>query len=204
MPPLADWTVWITGLVDKQPAFDRVMSLFASDFFIPVLICLIMLVLWLGHPDRFKREYLQKHVMNAAVAIGISTLIVNMINSFTNPWPRPFLVDDPVISESAKHAAQTIFYLPHDPSFPSNATTVAFSAATAIWLGNRKAGFVLYILATLWAFARFYAGIHFFIDILAGFIISVLTGLFLSKVFMPRAEPWPTWALRMFRFFYLA
>lgn len=204
MPPLSGWTVWITGFVGKAPALDEVMSLFASDFFIPVVICLIMLALWLGHPDRFKREHMQRTIMNAAVAIGISTLFVKLVNDFYNPWPRPFLVDDPVIRDSARHAAQTVFYFAHDPSFPSNATTISFAAATGIWLGNRKAGTILYILATLWAFSRFYAGIHFFVDILAGAALGILTALYISKLFMPRVEPFPTWALKMWRFLYIA
>jgi undecaprenyl-diphosphatase len=94
--------------------------------------------------------------------------------------------------------------LSHDPTFPSNATTVAFAAATGVWLGNRKAGIVLYVLATLWAIARFYAGIHFFVDILAGVALGVFTGLFISKIFMPRVEPFPTWALKLWRFLYIA
>jgi len=204
MPPLAGWTLWITGFVGKAHALDHVMSLLVSDFFIPVVICLIMLGLWLGHPDRFKRERLQRTVMNAAVAIGISTLFVKLINNLYDPWPRPFWVDDPVIRESARRAALTIFYLSHDPTFPSNATTVSFAAATGVSLGNRKAGAILFVLATLWAFARFYAGIHFFVDILAGVALGVLTALFISKIFMPRVEPFPTWALKLWRFLYIA
>jgi undecaprenyl-diphosphatase len=162
-----------------------------------------MLGLWLGYPDRFERERMQRTVMNTAVAIGISTLGVHIVNAFWNPWPRPFLVDDPVIRESARNAAQTVFYFAHDPSFPSNATTIAFAAATGIWLGNRKAGIIVYVLATLWAFARFYAGIHFFVDILAGAVLGILTALFICKVFMPRVEPFPTWVMKLWRFLYL-
>ena len=204
MPPLAGWTLWITGFVGKAPALDHVMRLLVNDFFIPLTICLIMLGLWLGQSDRIKRDRLQRTIMNASVAIGISTLVVQMINNFGNPWPRPFLVDDFVIRESARYAAQTIFYFPTDPSFPSNGATIAFAAATGVWLGNRKAGAVLYVLATLWAVARFYAGIHFFIDVAGGAVIGILTALFISKVFMPRIEPLPTWTMKLCRFLYLA
>ena len=204
MPPLAGWTLWITGFVGKAPALDSVMRLLTNDFFIPLTICLIMLSLWLGQQDRIKRDRLQRTIMNASVAIGISTLVVQMINNFGNPWPRPFLVDDFVIRESARYAAQTIFYFPTDPSFPSNGATIAFAAATGVWLGNRKAGAVLYVLAALWAVARFYAGIHFFIDVAGGAVIGILTALFISKVFMPRIEPLPTWTMKLCRFLYLA
>ena len=206
MPPLSGWTLWITGFVGKAPALDQVMRLFVSDFFIPVSICLIMLGLWVVYPDRFKREHLQRTIMNAAVAIGISTLVVTEFNNFWNPWPRPFdeKLTDPVIQQSARHAVDIVFYQTTDPSFPSNGATIAFAAATGVWLGNRKAGALLYVLAFLWAFARFYAGAHFFIDVLSGAIIGILTALFISKVFMPRMEPFPTWALKMWRFLYMA
>ena len=203
MPPLDGWTLWITGFVGKVPAIDGIMRLLASDFFIIVSICLILLSLWAGHPDRTRREHLQKTVMSAAIAIGISTLVVHIVN-FHDFWPRPFLVADTAIRESALHAAQTVFYLPHDPSFPSNAATVSFAAATSIWFGNRKAGIVLFILAFLWTFARFYAGIHFFVDLAGGAMIGVATAFMITKVFMPRIEPLPTWALRLARLLYVA
>jgi undecaprenyl-diphosphatase len=204
MPPLVGWTLWITGFVGKAPALDHVMHLLVNDFFIPLCICLIMLVLWLGHSDRLKRDRIQITVMYASVSIGISALVVKLINAFTNPWPRPFLVDDSVIRESARRAAETIFYFPHDPTFPSNGATIAFAAATGVWLGNRTAGAIIYVLATLWAVARFYAGIHFFVDVAGGAVIGILTALFISKIFMPRIEPWPTWVMNLCRFLYLA
>jgi len=203
MPPLSGWTVWITGFVGKVPALDQLMRLLVSDFFVPVVICLIMLGLWLGHPDRARREYYQRAVMNAAVGIGISALVVRILNVHLF-WPRPFLVDDVVVRESATQAAQTIFYLPHDPTFPSNAAAVSFAAATGIWLGNRAAGAVLFFLAFLWTFARFYAGIHFFVDLAGGAMIGVVTGLLMAKVFMPRTEPLPTLVLKLGRMLYIA
>lgn len=203
MPPLAGWTLWMTGFVGKVPALDHVMSLLVNDFFLMALICLIMLGLWLGHPDPARREHLQKAVMNAAVAIGISTLIVRVINVH-HFWPRPFLVDDQAVRESATRAAEIVFYLPHDPTFPSNAATIAFAAATSVWFGNRKAGAVLYVLAFLWTFARFYAGIHFFVDLATGAAIGIATAYLISKVFMPRTEPVPSLGLRLARWLYIA
>lgn len=203
MPPLSGWTLWITGFVDKAPALDHVMGFLANDFIVPVAIALILLGLWVGHRDPGRREQLQKALMNASVAIGISTLVVRILN-MSDFWPRPFLVDDFVIRESARYAAQTIFYLPHDPSFPSNAATISFAAATGVWFSHRKAGAVLYFLAFLWVFARFYAGIHFAIDLAGGAMIGVVTSIMISKVFMPRTEPLPTLALKVGRFLYIA
>ncbi|MBE0479422.1 MAG: phosphatase PAP2 family protein [Dehalococcoidia bacterium] len=204
MPPLSEWTVWITGFVGRVPAFDSVMSIIVSDFLIPVSIALIMLGLWVGYSNPVRRSQIHRTIMGASVSIGISTLVVFLINSANKFWPRPYDVTDPAVRDAATHAAQTIFYLPHDPSFPSNAATITFAAATGVWFGNRKAGALLYALASLWVLARFYGGIHFFVDILGGAIIGTVTAVLICKVFMPATEPLPTWALRLARFLYIA
>ena len=59
MPPLAGWTLWITGFVGKVSALDQLMSLLVSDFFIPVAVCLVLLGLWIFHHDPNRREYFQ-------------------------------------------------------------------------------------------------------------------------------------------------
>ncbi|TET74029.1 MAG: phosphatase PAP2 family protein, partial [Dehalococcoidia bacterium] len=80
-----------------------------------------------------------------------------------------------------------------------------FAAATGVWLGHhRKAGIVLYVLASIWALSRFYAGMHFFVDIAGGAAIGVLISLITTKVLMPRSEPIPSLALRLARFLYIA
>lgn len=203
MPPLAGWTLWITGFVGKSPALDDIMSLLVSDFFIPVSVSLILLGLWLVQRDRARRDHQQRTIMFTAVGIGIANAVIQLVNRI-HFWPRPFLVDDIVISESARRAAETVFYLPHDPSFPSNAAAMAFAAATGVWLGNRKAGAVLYAMAAIYAFARFYAGVHFFLDVVAGAIIGSVVSYVICKFCMPRTEPWPTLMLNLGRFLYIA
>ena len=108
MPPLASWTKWITEFVGEVVPLDHIMGFLASDFFIPVAIALIMLGLWVGHPDRIQREHLQRSVMNASVSIGISTLVVRIINMHEF-WPRPYLVDDP--QNPNKNYSPTVFVL---------------------------------------------------------------------------------------------
>jgi len=209
MPPLWGWTLYITEAAqvveENAPIINDIMSLLISDFLIPVSICLILLGLWIGHSNPKKREQSQRHVMNAAVAIGISTLIVTILNT-QDFWPRPF---DPAIPnvdlwQSAYLAADIVAYHHADPPFPCNGATISFAAATCIWFGNRKAGLVIFILASLWAFARFYGGLHFFVDMAAGIVIGVTTAIMISKVFMPRTEPVPTIALHIARALYIA
>ena len=198
MPLGSQMSEWVTQFVGSVPAFDDFMRLMVNDFFIPVTACLILLGLWVGHPNPTRREHLQRTVINTSVAVGTCSLALYLIN-IHDFWPRPY-----ELLESARQAMQTLHYPSGDPSFPSNVATVSFAAATGVWLGHRKVGIVLYVLASIWALSRFYAGMHFFVDIAGGAAIGVLTGFIISKVLMPRTEPIPTLTLRLARFLYIA
>lgn len=198
MPPGGQMSEWVTQFVGSVPTFDDFIRLMGNDFFIPVTMCLIMLGLWVGHPDPTRREQLQRTVINASLAIGASSLILYLVN-LHDFWPRPY-----ELLGSANQAMQILHYPSGDPSFPSNAATISFAAATGVWLGHRKAGIVLYALASIWALSRFYAGMHFFVDIAGGAAIGVLTSLVITKVLVPRTEPIPTLALRLARSLYVA
>lgn len=198
MPPGSQMSEWVTQFVGSIPALDDFMRLMVNDFFIPVTACLILLGLWAGHPNPTRREHLQRTIINTSIAVGTCSLALYLIN-IHDFWPRPY-----ELLESARQAMQTLHYPSGDPSFPSNVATISFAAATGVWLGHRKAGIVLYVLASIWALSRFYAGMHFFVDIAGGAAIGVLTGFIISKVLMPRTEPIPTLALRLARFLYIA
>ena len=178
-PPDHKLSEWITGLVDKSHIFDDVMTLLASDFFIPVSISLFLLYVWFGTRDPVLRVKNQYGAMCASASLGIACLVLHILNRVIHfdPWPRPFLADDPGLQENASHAAQTIFYLPHDPSFPANIAAVAFGAAAGMWLYQRKASIPIFIFAVLGCFARVYAGVHYPLDILGGAAIGVVTAL---------------------------
>jgi membrane-associated phospholipid phosphatase len=62
-------------------------------------------------------------------------------------------------------------------SFPSGHATFFMALATAIFLSHKKAGYVFGIFALIIGFFRIVAGVHFPIDILAGFILGILIAL---------------------------
>ena len=164
---------WLTGLVGRFPPLDRAMTLFCSDFFVPVSLSLILLFIWFGTRDRAQRERNQHGAVNVSLSLDIANLIVWLLNHafHLNPWPWPFQV-----YPSAYLAAQLVFYYPHDPSFPSNAAATTFAAATGLWFYNRRASLLLFLLAFIFCFAHVYAGVHYPLDILGGLTIGVLTG----------------------------
>ena len=177
--PDAQLSIWITGLAGRIPFVDHLMTLLASDFFVPVCLSLTLLGFWFGTQDPAQRRRNQWGVMGASFALGIANLIVWLLNhplSF-DPWPRPFEVH-----ESARQAVGLVFYMPHDPSFPSNGAAAFFAAAVGMWLRNPKASIPLFTLAILWSFARVYAGVHYPLDILGGAAIGAFTGYVCFKI----------------------
>lgn len=199
--PDASVTVWLTGLVGRVPAFDWLMSVFVSDFFLPVLSFLFLIALWFGTRTASRRERNQRTVLCAATGAGFATLAVWVLNHafHLDPWVRPFIAH-----ESARHAAETLFYFPHDPSFPSNAAAVSFALAAGMWFTNRKAGAVLFVLALLWSFARVYCGVHYPLDIVGGAAIGIVISYIIYKFFWPAIEPLLALVFRFMKRIYLS
>ncbi|WP_036977944.1 phosphatase PAP2 family protein [Pseudobutyrivibrio sp. MD2005] len=71
---------------------------------------------------------------------------------------------------------------PSSLSFPSTHSAWAFGAATAIFLGNKKGGFIALIWAALIAFSRMYLFLHFPTDVLAGIVFGALMGIIAVKL----------------------
>ncbi len=71
---------------------------------------------------------------------------------------------------------------PLDPAFPSAHTAVVFALAITIWLHDRKVGFLFLILASLVAWARVAANVHYPIDVLVGAIIGSITAFLMERV----------------------
>lgn len=186
--------LWLNGLVGKSPFFDRVMSIAANDFLIPILMSVVMVVLWWGTADRQKREHHQKAVMCACMGLGLSSLWVKLINWWIHLWLRPY---------HAGHQVNMLFYPSRDPSFPSNSSAVVFAIATGIFMANRKVGAFFYFLAVVLAFARVYDGVHYPLDVIGGAAIGIVTSLVVSKLFR-WSEPFPSWLLWLGKRLYLA
>ena len=71
---------------------------------------------------------------------------------------------------------------PTSSSFPSTHSAWAFSAATAIFMKYKKAGFAVFVVAALIAFSRMYLFLHFPTDVLCGIILGVIIGIAADKI----------------------
>ncbi|GAA3437464.1 phosphatase PAP2 family protein [Kutzneria kofuensis] len=71
---------------------------------------------------------------------------------------------------------------PTDYSFPSNHATIAFAAAVAILVLDRRLGLVALIVAVLIGATRVYLGVHYPHDVLAGAFVGSAVAYLLVKL----------------------
>lgn len=72
-----------------------------------------------------------------------------------------------------------------DFSCPSGHASSSFTAATAIFLYNKRAGIPAFITAFLVSLSRIYFTVHYFSDVLLGSMIGILMAIIIVKVIFP-------------------
>ena len=172
--------LWISHLVGDYSILDRIMTVLANDYFLPVSISLILLYVWFMGRDYAERQRNQMAAVCAAISIGAVMGFVLITN---NIWrhPHPFQDMPQLLNPVTNH----IFYPIHDPSFPSSSSALTFATAAGIWQFNRKWGLILLVPAILMPLAKVYAAVYYPSDIIGGAILGILTAYFIGKIFMP-------------------
>jgi undecaprenyl-diphosphatase len=160
----------INGLAGRIKPLDDLLIGIASDYFLPVIACLILVTLWFGIRDFRLRKLNQEAIIAAVSSIGIVNGLVDLCNNYYFRV-RPFNALPP-------DQMHLLFYKPTDSSFPSNFSAALFALALPIVIRNNKCGAVLLFIALLGGFARVFVGIHYPLDILGGAAIGVFTGFF--------------------------
>lgn len=188
----SDIVSWLNGLLGHSEAVDDAVYLLVSDYFIPLCICFWMLGLWFQGRCISERDQNQRAVLGGAIALGFANLAVLIVNQFLFRV-RP--IDGLELTN--------FLYSATDSSFPSNPAAIAFSTATAIWLGDHRASLPLFGLAVLWCFMWMLNGLFYPTDILSGAAIGICVS-WLIVVGLRRIEPITTWVLEGARFLRLA
>ncbi len=99
--------------------------------------------------------------------VSIATLIAAFVTEILK-WvvfrhPRPFVALDGVVQ---------LINISSFDSFPSQYATVFAAIATVVWMHNRRIGVILAIVAIFIGVSRVMAGIHYPLDIAAGWFIG--------------------------------
>jgi undecaprenyl-diphosphatase len=186
---------WINGLAGKAPFLGRIYSGIANDYFLPVIVFLILVALWFGTRNPQRRALNQRAVLITLIAVGIVNALVVITTAFVFR-PRPFAVLPP-------DQVHLFFYKPGDSSFPSNFAALLFAAAIPVFVADRRAGIILLAIALIGSFGRVFIGIHYPFDVLGGAAYGAFASLVaygLGKLFNPVLS----WVLNLTKKFYLA
>jgi undecaprenyl-diphosphatase len=139
---------------------DIVITFFAS--FAIWLMFLGLGVLWVID-GKIKKE----QVIHAIFSCLFAFLIASIIKHFF-PIPRPFVVNG---------GETDVLIRPHDSTFPSEHTVIAFALAVQVFLHDRKVGWFFLGLALIIGMARVAANVHYPLDILGGAFLGTITAV---------------------------
>lgn len=180
----------LNDFVGTFPPLDWLTRAIVNDYTVPTIISLVAAGLWFAGSTDDERMRNQRAVIFIALGILFSQALIKDL-SHVYFRPRPF----------ATEPVNLLFYRPSVSSFPSIPIAVAFTFAMGAWYANRRVAKFLFVLATLYALARVYAGVHYPSDVIGGALIGAgMVSLVarLSFVFAPLADFVIRIALRLY------
>ena len=117
----------------------------------------------------------RKVVTVMLLALGVGALITNLGLKPTVARPRPYVMESGVFQSMWELAGQ---HMESDFSFPSGHTTAATAAMVAIFLScPKRKSWVALVFALLMGLSRIYLGVHYFSDVLGGFVAGAIGGI---------------------------
>jgi len=155
----------VNGFAHGHDFFEDVLRFFAKDA--PYLFFALLAVLWLArgkYATRSGRHGVAAAGFSALLALGAAQVLSHLVER-----ARPYVAHP--------HDAYLFVARSTDSSFPSDHATGAFAIATAIWLRNRRVGWLALAMATVVSVARVAVGAHYPGDVLAGAALGALAAL---------------------------
>lgn len=146
------------------PVLDFIGVFLARFLFYFVILYLIVLL--------FKNWKNWAMVIKALLAAVIARFGVTELIRHFFPRPRPFMEYD--VNLLLKH--------PNENSFPSGHASFLFALSFVIYSYNKKMGLIFFAASALISLARVFVGIHWPSDILAGALVGIFSGWFVTKI----------------------
>lgn len=148
-----------------------------------VILAAIFFVLLHQHKRRDTKSEFVSHrslVEGIVASIGIvGAWGISYLLKITFALPRPFL-RFPEITPLFLHGGFN--------SFPSGHATLFAALAVAMYLNHKKTGIFFILAAFLIGIARVIAGVHFPIDILAGWLLGTLVSVLVHHTLIKRMK----------------
>ena len=160
-----DLFFFFNNLAGKSNFFDGLVVFIAND--LQWVIILFALIYFLTFDKRIKRFFI------FAILVLFAGMIAHILKSVIFNFPRPFAVLEGVIQLLDKPAFE---------SFPSGHATIFAAISTVMYMYHKQIGWVFIVLTVMIGISRIIAGVHFPIDILAGFFLGFATVFFSYKV----------------------
>ena len=165
------------NLTHKNSLFDKVVYFLGDTM--PYIIIIATIIFLFYHHEVFASEnpvkaFKQKWkeivlvFFSGVLAWCVSSLLKLIIHS-----PRPF---------TAFSEVQTLF--PETGyGFPSGHSTFYMALAFAMYFSHKKTGYAMMVLAVLVGLARIFAGVHFPLDILGGWLLGALIAYIVEIIY---------------------
>ncbi|WP_320780785.1 phosphatase PAP2 family protein [Streptomyces sp. CRN 30] len=169
----------INGLAKDAPGwFDHIMT-FVGEYGLLLATVLMVVWCWWGARRRPDAAASVAALVWVPLAAGVAVLINVPIRNFVER-PRPFLDHD---------GLEVLIDGKTDYSFVSDHATLTMAMGVALFLANRKWGFVGLVFGVLGGFLRIYMGVHYPTDVIGGFALGTAVALLLSPVAMALLTP---------------
>lgn len=164
----------INGLAGKYIWLDALGIFFAQYFEYVLIFCIILFLFlptrfsWLKLIEKARENYII--FLQAILAVLVSRLVLTEIIRYVLPISRPFVDND----------VNLLFNYPGIFSFPSGHAAFYFALSAVIFYYYKKAGIAAFGASFLICIARVFCGIHWPLDIVAGFLVGVFTASMIS------------------------
>jgi undecaprenyl-diphosphatase len=154
----------INGVANTSKMIDFI-GLFFADYLLYLVGIAFIIILFI------------KKTRLMAISIAVTTFLARIV--IAEPLKRIVHLARPYVSldDAKKIVSENGDYL----SFPSGHTTIFFAIAMAIYFFNKKWGIIAFVIAALVGIARIYVGVHWPLDVVAGALIGILSGIIVNK-----------------------
>src|SRR3989344_2289030 len=154
--------------ISGKSSFIDLSGIFLAKYFPYILIFVFLIILFFEKNWKIRFRNFALVSLPIIIARGIALELFR----FLYYKPRPELVV----------SIQPLIDTPGVSSFPSGHAAVFFALAIAVFFINRKLGYWFFAGAILIGLARIFTGVHWPMDIIAGFFVGVISAYLVKKL----------------------